>query len=581
MARVSLRDFLKLRTSFLYHSSSPSSLIQPSKPAPFSYIASSDLTDSRTYPLYKKILDFLDLCKNSLTHLFQIQAHLITSGLLQHPSFAGRILTISSDLCALDYTVLIFRCIQFPSTFCVNTVIKACSCGSVPQMAMVLYTEMLKDGFFPNSFSFPPLLSACSRMGSLNLGRQCHGQAVKNGVDIVLPVQNSLIHFYACVGLMDSTMQVLDEISVKDVVSWNSVIGGLAKAGELGLAHKLFDGMPDRNVISWNIMITGYLNARKPGNGIKLFREMVMLGFRGNCTTIVNLLTACGRSARLKEGKSVHGSLIRNFNDSSLIIDTSLIDMYSRCGRVDLARLIFDRMLVKNIVSWNVMILGYCLHGNPIDGLSLYAEMTARNSRLDREDSFCKSLRTGDGTGIIPDEVTFIGVLCACARLGLLTEGKNYFSQMTEVFGVKPNFAHYWCMANIFARVDLRTEAIELLRNIPIDIDESAETTRWAGLFSSCRFEEDISFGEQLARELIEQDPKNFSYYALLVNVYAVAGRWEDVLRTKAMIKENGIEKIAGCGLEDLTEIVHRMKVGKKWQESIESWQISTQEVNH
>lgn len=577
-----MRDFPKLRAFLLHQSGSTPALIQPTKPALFSSLSSLDFAAAKSYPLYNKILDFLDSCKNSLTHLSQIQAQLVTSGLLQHPSFSGRILKISSNLCDLDYTVLIFRCIEFPSSFCLNTVIKASACSSVPQMAVVLYIETLKDGLFPNSFSFPPLLSACSKMGSLILGEQCHGQAVKNGFDTVLEVQNSLLHLYASLGGREATRQVLDEMPEKNVVSWNSIISWLAKAGELDAAHKLFDTMPERNIISWNILMTGYLDSGRPGNVIKLFREMLKLGLKGNDTTLVNVLTACGRSARLKEGKSVHGSRIRNFHNLSLIIDTSLIDMYSRCGRVDVARFIFDRMLIKNLVSWNAMILGYCLHGNPTDGLSLYAEMITMHSRLEgRENYFPKNMKSDHSNGIVPDEITFVGVLCACARDGLLTEGKNYFSQMIEVSGVKPNFAHYWCMANIFAKVGLRSEAIEFLRNIQIDIDATPGISRWAGLFSSCRFKADVSFGEQLAKELIEQDPKNFSYYMFLLNVYAVAGQWEDVAKTKAVMKESGIEKIPGCGLKDLKEIVHRLTVENIWEQVAEKLQLSTKEMNY
>lgn len=574
-----MRDFPKLRAFLLPHSGSTPALIQSTKPALFSSFPSLDLAAAKSYPLYNKILDFLDSCKRSLIHLSQIQAQLVTSGLLQHPSFSGRMLKISSNLRDLNYTVLIFRCIEFPSIFCLNTVIKASACSSVPQMALVLYIETLKDGIFPNSFSFPPLLSACSKMGSLILGEQCHGQAVKNGFDSVLEVQNSLLHLYTSFGDKDATRQVLDEMPEKNVVSWNSIISWLAKAGELVAAHKLFDTMPERNIISWNILMTGYLDSGRPGNVIKLFREMVKLCLKGNDITLVNVLTACGRSARLKEGKSVHGSRIRNFQNFSLITDTSLIDMYSRCGRVDVARLIFDRMLIKNLVSWNAMILGYCLHGNSTDGLSLYAEMIPIHNRLEgRENSFSKNMKPGHCNGIVPDEITFIGILCACAREGLLTEGKNYFSQMIGVFGVKPNFAHYWCMANIFAKVGLRSEAIELLRNVQIDIDATPEASKWAALFSSCRFKADVSLGEQLAKELIKQDPKNFLYYTFLLNVYAVAAQWEDVARTKAVMKESGIEKIPGCGLKDLKEIVHGMKVGNKWEQVAERLQISTKE---
>jgi pentatricopeptide repeat protein len=77
-------------------------------------------------------------------------------------------------------------------------------------------------------------------------GQKCHGQAVKNGADCVLPVQNSLIHMYGCCGDVDLASKVFFEMSKRDLVSWNSTIGGYARLGHLGLAHKLFDVMPER-----------------------------------------------------------------------------------------------------------------------------------------------------------------------------------------------------------------------------------------------------------------------------------------------------------------------------------------------
>ncbi|GFP90069.1 pentatricopeptide repeat-containing protein at3g51320 [Phtheirospermum japonicum] len=410
---------------------------------------------------------------------------------------------------------------------------------------------MLRDGnFYPNSFTFPPLISACSKLGRLSLGQMCHGHAAKFGVDRVLPVQNSLVHFYACCGLMDVACRVFDEMPMRDLVTWNTIIDGFAKAGEMGLAHKMFDKLPVRNVVSWNVMITGYLDFRNPGNALKLFREMMARRFVSSDTTMVNVIVACGRSNRLKEGKSVHGHLVKTFLGSSLIIDTTMIDMYSKCGRVDIARVIFDKMPTKNVVSWNAMVLGHCIHGDPVDGIGLYSEMVDKI--------------ISNGNRAEPDEITFIGVLCACARLGMLTEGKNYFSQMIDFFEVKPNFAHYWCMANLMARVGLMHEAIYVLTNIPIDDDDdvSTEYSLWAGLFGSCRFLGDVTLGERIAKEMIEWDPRNFSHYNLLVNIYALAGRWDEVARVKSVMRERGIMKMPCCNLKDLNEIVCSVKVG-------------------
>ncbi|MCD7446965.1 hypothetical protein HAX54_020743 [Datura stramonium] len=144
----------------------------------------------------------------------------------------------------------------------------------------------------------------------------------------------------------------------RDVVSWNSIVNGYVKVGEIVVAQQLFDAMPQRNLVGWNVMMTGYLNSHNPGKCLKLFREMTQRGLNGKDATIVIALTACARSARMNEGKSVHGSLIKVSKDLNLIISTTLIHMYSRCGRAEIARLIFDRMSFKNIVCRNAMILG-------------------------------------------------------------------------------------------------------------------------------------------------------------------------------------------------------------------------------
>ncbi|PHT38123.1 hypothetical protein CQW23_21696 [Capsicum baccatum] len=227
----------------------------------------------------------------------------------------------------------------------------------------------------------------------------------------------------------------------RDVVSWNSIVNGYVNVGELGMMIQLFDAMPCRNLVRWNVMMTGYLNSNNPGKCLKLFREMAQRGLNGNDTTIVLAVSACARSARMKEGKSVHGRLIKKFKDLNLIISTTLIYMYSRCGRAEIARLIFDRISIKNIVCWNAMILGYCIHGNRKDGLNLYSNLLS--SRLER----------------------------------LVTEERKYFGNMSDAFGIKPSFAHYWCLANILENVGLMQEAIETLKNMPVDSDLPLESS--------------------------------------------------------------------------------------------------------
>ncbi|KAF5753061.1 hypothetical protein HS088_TW01G00979 [Tripterygium wilfordii] len=549
----SIQTHIRNRNCHLELLHSNPTLSQSRSPSP-----SCSSVENRTFSIYHSSLKLLRGCTcRSIKQLLQIQAHLLTSGIFYNPYWSSRVLQHSLHFGDFDYTVLIFGCIDSPNTFCVNTLIEGYSNSSIPRQAVGFYFEMLKNGFSPNSFTFVPLFGCCAKAVCVESGQKLHGQAVKTCVDWVLPVQNSLIHMYGYCGAAGYARKVFDLMSQKDLVSWNSILHCYAGVGDLNVARKLFDIMPERNVVSWNTIINGYLNGGKPEVSLLLYREMVEKGLRMNDTTAVCMLTACGRSARLKEGRSLHGFLYKTVLKFSIMIYTALIDMYSRCQKVGTARRVFNLTTYRNLVCWNAMILGYCIHGNPEDGLKLYAEMA-------------NQFRSGDGETNPPDEVTFISILCACARTGKLTEGRKYFSEMVSVYNIKPNFAHYWCMANVHVSAGLVQEAEEILRNLPGDIEDlSSEFVVWANLLASCRFQGDIELGERIAKSLIDREPRNFAYYRLLLNIYAVAGRWEDVAAVKDVMEERRIGRIPGSRLVDLKEIVHGLKVKHILQEVI------------
>ncbi|GFQ01471.1 pentatricopeptide repeat-containing protein at3g51320 [Phtheirospermum japonicum] len=242
----------------------------------------------------------------------------------------------------------------------------------------------------------------------------CHGHASKYGVDCVLPVQNSLVHFYACCGLMDVACIVFDEMPTRDLVTWNTIIDGFAKVGEMGLAHKMFDKMPVRNVVSWNVMITGYLDFQNPGNALKLFREMMARRFVSSDTTVVNVIVACGRSNQLKEGKPVHEHLFKTFLGSSLIIDTTMVDIFAKVGEMGLSHKMFDKMPVRNVVSWNVMITRYLDFRNPGNALKLFREMMARR--------------------FVSSNTNVVNVIVASGRSNRLKEGKSVHGHLFKMF---------------------------------------------------------------------------------------------------------------------------------------------------
>uniref|UniRef100_A0A1J3JET4 Pentatricopeptide repeat-containing protein n=1 Tax=Noccaea caerulescens TaxID=107243 RepID=A0A1J3JET4_NOCCA len=476
---------------------------------------------------------------NTVGHLFQVHARLITSGNFWDSSWAIRLLKCSSRFGDASYTLSIFRSIG--KFYCANPVFKAYFVSSTPRQALGFYFDILRCGFAPDTYTFVSLLGCIEKTCCVDSGKMCHGQAIKHGCDQVLPVQNSLMQMYTFCGAFELAKKLFVEIPKRDIVSWNSMITGAVRRGDLRSAHKLFDEMSEKNMFSWNIMIDAYLSANNPGVSISFFREMVRAGFHGNESTLVLLLKACGRSARLKEGRSVHASLIRTLRNSNIVIDTALIDMYGKCKEVDLARRIFDSLSRRNKVTWNVMIMAHCLHGRPEDGLKLFQDMISGM--------------------LIPDEVTFVGVLCACARAGLVSLGKGYYALMVDEFKIKQNFGHKWCMANLYSSAGLHEEAEEILKNLPEE-DVTQEAAKWANLLSASRFTGNPGLGESIAKSLIETDPLNYKYYHLLMNIYSAARRWEDVDRVREVVKERKIGKIPGCDLVDLKEIVHGPKLG-------------------
>uniref|UniRef100_A0A0E0KXK2 Uncharacterized protein n=1 Tax=Oryza punctata TaxID=4537 RepID=A0A0E0KXK2_ORYPU len=400
---------------------------------------------------------------------------------------------------------------------------------------------------FPGRFSFPTLLSKASASSSprhhLPSALALHAQLLRRGLLFSPPLHaaNALLHFYAAATLIPCARNLFDEMPFRDIASYNTMMTAYSGAvNGIDAARSLFDGMLLRNVVSWSIMINGYVKVKRPEQALEVVRWMAEIGVRGTAVTMVGAATACARLGRLGAGKEVHCAFLRRFEEYNLLFWTSLVDMYGKCRNVDAARKVFDRLSFRNIICWNAMIIGHCVYGEPGDGIQLFHEMIGQDDRH----------------GLLPDEVTYIGVLCACTRLALLDDGKEYFEQMSTMYNIKPTFAHYWCVANLYASVGLLEEAEGLLRSMPGELKARA----LGGLLGLCQFRGEWELGERIVLRLIELEPSNSVHYALLCNVYASAGRWKDVHRVKAIIQERDEKLSPGHRLVNLNEIIHQFR---------------------
>ncbi|XP_021863784.2 pentatricopeptide repeat-containing protein At3g26630, chloroplastic [Spinacia oleracea] len=384
------------------------------------------------------IQPLLQHCSNP-HHLTQIHAKIIRSNLSSNPLIATQLLRLYSSYGNLNYATSIFQQIQSPSTFPWNLIIRAHTINGSPSLSLTLYNLMICAGVTPDKFTFPFVIKACSASLNVDKGKEVHAFAVKTGFygkDMF--VKNTLLDMYVKCGVLEYARKVFDEIPVRNVVSWTTMVSGLIGFGELDHARRLFDQMPVRNVVSWTAMINGYVANGRPQEAFDLFSEMQPEGVRPNEFTLVSLLRACTEMGSLNLGAWVHDYALNNGFQLGVYLGTALIDMYSKCGSLEEARKVFDLMEIRSLATWNSMISSFGVHGCGEEALAVFEEMMEEK--------------------IMPDAITFVGVLSACVQTDRVDEGLNYFKFMTQVCGIMPVLEHYVCMFELWGRAKVNAE---------------------------------------------------------------------------------------------------------------------------
>lgn len=238
--------------------------------------------------------------------------------------------------------------------------------------AVSFLIRMRYDDVAPVVYNYTYLLKVCGDVGEIRRGKEIHGQLIVNGFSLDLFAMTGVVNMYA-------------------------------KCGKIEEAYKMFDRMPERDLVSWNTIVAGFAQNGFAELALDLVTRMHEEGRRGDFITIVSILPAVANVGSLRIGKAVHGYAMRAGFDSIVNVSTALVDMYAKCGRVETARLVFDGMKSRNVVSWNSMIAAYVEGGNPEEAMRIFQKM------LDQ--------------GVEPTNVTIMEALHACADLGDLERG--------------------------------------------------------------------------------------------------------------------------------------------------------------
>ncbi|TYI70081.1 hypothetical protein E1A91_D08G197100v1 [Gossypium mustelinum] len=445
------------------------------------------------------------------------------------------------------------------------------------------YEKMVGKFVEENQYTFPLLGKIYAEIKSLKEGQKVHARVLKLGFESDVFVKNSLIRFYSVCGQIESAREVFDDGFVLDLVSWNLLIDGHVKNGQVGIARELFNEMPERDTFSWNIIIAGYVGVGKMEVARDLFEKMpfrdvvswncmidgyakienvsearklfdqmplrnvvswnTMLALyvrckkyinqaltlfdrmmergeaRPNSASLVSVLTACANLGRLDKGLWVHSYIENNNIKCDLLLSTALLTMYAKCGAMDLARDVFNNMPVKNVVSWNSMIMGYGTHGHVEKALDMFIDMEKR--------------------GQIPNATTFISCLSACKNAGKVLEGWWCLDIMCRVYEIEPKVEHFGCMFDLLSRVGLMEQSNELMRKMPAESGPAL----WSALLSTCRASSKFELGKIIAKRLIDLEQMDIGPYVLLSYIYSVEGKWGEVENVRKFFKDRDLSE--------------------------------------
>ena len=396
-------------------------------------------------------------------------------------------------------------------------------------------------GVSPNHVTFLTLLSACSDfpLQGLRLGGSIHAYVRKLGLDTEnVMVGTALVDMYSKCSQLDLAWLMFDEMRVKNSVSWNTMIDGCMRNEEVGEAITLFDRMPERDAISWTCMIGGFVKRGRFDQALEWFREMQLAGVEPDYVTIISVLAACANLGALGLGLWMNRFVMKQDFKDNIKINNSLIDMYSRCGCIQLARQVFEQMPNRSLVSWNSMIVGFALNGHAEEALEFFHLM-------------CKE-------GFRPDGVSFTGALTACSHSGLVDEGLRCFDIMTRTHKISPRIEHYGCLVDLYSRAGRLGDAWNVLANMPMQPNEVV----LGSLLAACRTHGDVESAERLMKHLFEVDPGGDSNYVLLSNIYAAVGRWDGASKVRRKMKAIGIDKKPGFSSIELDGSIHEFVAG-------------------
>ncbi|XP_042507130.1 pentatricopeptide repeat-containing protein At1g19720 [Macadamia integrifolia] len=467
-----------------------------------------------------------------------------------------------------------------PDVFTWTSMISGYAQNNRKSVALELFREMILVGVEPNAVTVASAVSACATLKALEKGKQLHSIGIKTGYMEDVLFGNSLIDLYSKCSKIESAQRIFDNISEKDIFTWNSMIGGYTQSGYCGKAYDLFvmmqdsglqpnvvtwnvmisghiqngdedrameffqrmetDGMIKQNTVTWNLLVSGMLQNGHINKALEIFRQMQSFQVPPNSVTLLSILPAFANLVALKKVKEIHGCILRRSLNSELSLANSLIDAYAKSGDMVYARAVFEDLSSTDIISWNSIMSGYVLHGLPDVALDLFGRMRQ--------------------VGLNPSRGTITHIILAYSLKGMVDEGKQIFSSIIDDYQISPNLEHFSAVVTLFGRSGRLGEATTFIE----DVDFEPDSTVWDALLTACRVHGSIGLAVQAAEHLMELEPGNPLHFRLVSQIYALVERSEDTSNVRKPKMINGTTKFLGSSWIEIKNTVHTFITGDK-----------------
>ncbi|XP_024534116.1 putative pentatricopeptide repeat-containing protein At1g69350, mitochondrial [Selaginella moellendorffii] len=248
--------------------------------------------------------------------------------------------------------------------------------------AFKLLRRMELDGVKPDDFTFSTILLACASSSGIRFGKEILSRALQCGTSDQV-VQTAALNMYA-------------------------------KGGSLEEARALFEEMEHRDTVSWSAMISAHAQFGHSREALQLYRNMCLEGAQPDSFTFSSVIEACSELRDLESGKSIHARVASTgMVERDLVVGTSLVDLYAKCGELEPAKSIFDAMQRRNTVTWNAMLAGYAQHGYNTQALELYELLLSKGTEK-------------------PDSYTCATILSVCANMVSVKDGREIHAQLAD-----------------------------------------------------------------------------------------------------------------------------------------------------